>query len=369
MSKQRFPELGFFTCPGYALDPKNVFEEVTSGSKLGFGSVWISERFNTKDIGVMSGIAAALAPDMAVTAGLVGNLPLRHPLALASYASTMTCVTDKFTLGIGRGMDQLADWSGTPRVTFKILETYIDLLRRMWNGEVVSHDGPLGKFDKVGLGMKLDNPPPIVMAVMGDKTSEWAGANCDGVLYNSLWSAQAIERSTAAVKRGAERAGRDPESVRVWTVQMTACETSEEDELNYIIRRMNTYVRFPPMFKVMCEFNGWDYSVAEKIMQKLDELDGKGYSEGGGVGDEHTTRNLDDLRTVRDMYPLQWIEDGCAVGSADHCARLMQARFDAGADSVLFHGSPPGKIAPLLDVWDNYRPAAAMELPVTSGNK
>ena len=366
MAVDRFPELGYYALPGHALSPKSIAEEVRTGDELGLGSVWISERFNTKDIGVMCGVAAALAPNMGIATGLIANLPLRNPLIVAGLGSTMASLTDnRFALGVGRGVDPIADVSGTPRLSFRLLEDYIDILRRLWRGEKVSYRGPLGNFGGISLGMALERTPPVIMAAMGDRTCEWAGRFCDGVVFNSLWSPAAIARSSALVRRGAEQAGRDPLSVRIWTIQVTACETSEEDELNYIIRRMNTYILYPPMFRTICEQNGWDPAVADTLRATLAGIDAG--SEKGGHGDEHTSRDLDALRRMRDLYPQQWLDEGNAVGSAAKCAQLTRARFDAGADGVLLHGSPPLKLAPLLGAWPQHRPRGAAARAVNPG--
>ena len=357
MTTQRFPELGYYALPGHAPNAKSIFEEVSQGDELGLGSVWISERFNTKDIGVMSGIAAAKTPNMGIASGLIGNLPLRHPLTLAGYASTMATITDnRFTLGIGRGVDAVSNATGTPRLNFKHLEEYVTILRTLWNGEIVNYDGPLGNFTSMGLTITLDAPPPIVMAAMGDKTCAWAGRHCDGIVYNSLWTPEAIAHSTAIARKSAEEAGKDPDAFKVWAIQVTACETSEEDTLNYIYRRMNTYVIYPPFFQILSKYNGWDNAKANEIRAALAKIDGKPKIE-GGLGDEHTTRDLDEIRRMRDLYPEEWIYRGNAVGSADDCAKATLERFEAGADGVLLHGSPAAKLKPLLDKWPEYRPA------------
>ena len=355
MTNIRFPELGYFALPGHALTPKNLFQEVADGDALGLGSVWVSERFNSKEIGVMSGAAAARSDNIGIATGLIGNLPLRHPLVLAGYASTMAQITDnRFTLGMGRGMNSWADATGTPKLNFKLLEDYVTILRSLWRGETVNYRGPLGNFTNMGLGISLEQIPPIIMAGMGDKTCEWAGKHCDGVVFNSLWTKEAVERSTRIVRKSAMEAGRDPEDVRVWTIQVTACETSEEDMLTYVIRRMNTYILFKWMFDTLCEHNGWDASKADKLRQELAAIDGEYKS--GGYGDESTTRDMDLLRRMRDLYPEEWIYGGNAVGTADDCAKATLERFQAGADGVLIHGSPPKKLAPLLEAWPKYRP-------------
>jgi probable F420-dependent oxidoreductase len=364
--EQRFPECGFYTLPGHIFEPVQAVDEIVTGEKLGFGSVWISERFAGKSADVISGAAAMLTAKMGIASGLLQNLPLRHPIVVAGYAATMAKLTrDRFALGIGRGTDHFADVTGTPRLTFRILEDYIAILRRLWRGESVDYVGRLGTFRGLKLGADLDNIPPVIMAAMGDKTCQWAGSICDGVVFNSLWTEEAIAHSVKQVREGAERAGRDPKCVRIWTIQVTACDVSEEQMLSYVIRRMNTYVLFPPMFDAICAANGWDQGAAVKVRAALAGFDKA--REPGTMGDESTTREIDHLRRIRDLYPRSWIYRGNAVGSAEECARATRSRFDAGADGVLFHGSHPRDMATLMAAWPRYRPAGLSGRSVNPG--
>ena len=357
MSAPFFPELGFYTLPGHVDDPGRILSEPVEGESLGLGSVWISERMGTKDIGVLSGVALARTERIGIASGLIGQLGLRNPLATASYASTMMEVSGgRFALGIGRGVDAVADATGTPRVTFAYLERYVDVLRRLWRGESVDHDSPVAQLQRAKLGVELEVVPPVVMAAMGDETCRWAGRHCDGVVYNSLWSTEAVAHSTRLVREGAEEAGRDPDSVRVWTILVTACEVSEETMLNVIVRRMNTYMYFPFFVEALCRVNDWDPAKAAEVTAELKEIDAANQAEGGTLGDEATSRDLDALRRMYDAYPEEWIHDGNAVGDRDHCARAALERFEAGADGVLLHGSSPADLAPLLEAWPRYRP-------------
>jgi 5,10-methylenetetrahydromethanopterin reductase len=356
----QFPELGFYALPGHVHEPKKVFHEIDKADELGLGSVWLAERLNTKEVGVLSGIAAAKSQRMGIASGLISNLPLRNPLVVAGYASTMAAITDnRFALGIGRGIDALADRTGTARLNFKLLEDYIGILRRLWRGESVHYEGPAGTLRGASLGMTLDVPPPIIMGAMGAKTAYWSGQHCDGVVLNSLWSTSAVRESVKLIRQGAKDAGRNPKSVKVWAILMAACEVSEEVMLQTIIRRINTYVLFPPLFDGICDANGWDRSVAVEVRKAMAEIDG--VPKPGTLGDEHTSREIADLRKVMALYPTQWIREGCAAGSAEECAPLLTERFEAGADGILFHGTTPDDLAPLLRLWRKQRPVALFE--------
>jgi probable F420-dependent oxidoreductase len=368
MPRPTYPELGFYTLPGHVDDPRRILEEPVTGEALGLGSVWISERFGTKDAPVLSGVVLGRTERIGIATGLIGQLGLRNPLVTASYASTMMDVSGgRFALGIGRGVDAVADATGTPRVTFDYLENYIGVLRALWAGERVDHDSPVAHLRGSTLGMALDPLPPIIMAAMGDATCRWAGRHCDGVVLNSLWSSEAVAHSTRMVRQGAEEAGRDPASVRVWAILVTACEVSEETMLRTIVRRMNTYMYFPFFVEALCRVNGWEPAKAAEVTAKLKEIDAGTQVAGGTLGDEHTSRDLDALREMYAAYPEEWIHQGNAVGDREHCARQTLARFEAGADGVLLHGSAPQDLAPLLEAWPRHRPGGLVSRPNNPG--
>lgn len=361
-----FPELGAYMLPGHIFEPLEAIDEIRATDELGIGSTWVSERFSAKNCDVLSGVAATLAPDLGVVAGLIQNLPLRHPIVTAGYGATMAKLNDnKFALGIGRGTASFADTTGTDRINFKIMEDWIDVLRRLWRDEVVNYSGPLGTFTNLRLGVELERTPPILVASMGDKTLEWAGGIADGVILNSLWTAEAVERSTKLVRQGAEKAGRDPDSVRIWTILMTACDVPEEKYLSWIVRRINTYLVFPPLFDAICDGNGWDKSLVPGLRAYLAELDGAAPE--GTMGDEATTRDFDKLRRMAEKYPREWIEQGCAVGTGADGARAIAERIDAGAHSVLFHGTHPRNLAGVTAEWAKIRPARLDSLSVNAG--
>ena len=362
----RYPEFGCYALPGHISDPTAAIGEIRDAERLGFGSVWISERFAAKNADVLSGAAAMLAPSMGIAVGLIQNLPLRHPIVTAGYAATMAKLTgDRFALGIGRGTDGFADASGTPRLTFRIMEDYVSILRQLWRGETVRYEGPLGRIDGLRLGVELPVTPPVICAAMGEKTLKWAGRVADGVLFNSLWTVEAVERSAKLVRQGAEEAGRDPASVRIWTILVTACDVSEETMLRTVVRRMNTYILFPSMFDAICDANGWNRADAERLREALARFDRD--RKAGTMGDETTTRDLDELRQMASLYPRGWIEEGNAVGTGGDGARAALARLKAGADGVLFHGSTPAEMAGVIAAWKGMRPHDLRDRPVNPG--
>jgi alkanesulfonate monooxygenase SsuD/methylene tetrahydromethanopterin reductase-like flavin-dependent oxidoreductase (luciferase family) len=77
------PELGTFILPGRVKDPAAGLTEATDAERAGLGKVWLSERYNLKDIGVISGAVAALTQRIGFASGLVAARA-RHPLVTAA---------------------------------------------------------------------------------------------------------------------------------------------------------------------------------------------------------------------------------------------------------------------------------------------
>ena len=52
---EQLPELGFYGLPGAPRSPADLLDECRAGEAMGFGSVFLSERFNIKEAAVLSG--------------------------------------------------------------------------------------------------------------------------------------------------------------------------------------------------------------------------------------------------------------------------------------------------------------------------
>jgi probable F420-dependent oxidoreductase len=345
----RFPELGFYTLPGRVSDPRPMLRELRDAETVGLGSVWISERHDVKEAAVLSGAAGAVTRELAVAVG-VTNPNTRHLMLTAAIGSTMSALTGgRFALGLGRGFDLRSDMWGVPRVTGTMLEDTAGLLRRLWAGEkVFGHDGPAGRFAYLSSDYVCEPPPPLVLAALGPKTQVLAGRAFDAVLLHSHWTDRAVAECVARVRRGAEKAGRDPSRVQVWSCLVTACELPEPVELRHVVRRMTTYLQIPGYGELIVDANGWDRAVLERL-RAHPVLEGR-------VADAAEFTD-DELRALRDVYPAEWIVAGNAVGSAAHCARRIVDQFDAGATGVILHASAPGEMRTLLDAYAAVRPA------------
>jgi alkanesulfonate monooxygenase SsuD/methylene tetrahydromethanopterin reductase-like flavin-dependent oxidoreductase (luciferase family) len=189
---------------------------------------------------------------------------------------------------------------------------------------------------------------PVGLAALGPKTQVLAGEHFDVVLLHTHWTDHAVADCVARVRTSAERAGRDPDAVQVWSCLVAACELPEELELVHVVRRMTTYMQIPGYGELIVDANGWDPAVLDRV-RAHPLLQGR-------IADA-TQFTTDELRELRDLYPEEWLSSSNAMGSAEHCAQRVRDQFDAGAAGVVLHASSPRELAPLLSAYEPLRPA------------
>jgi probable F420-dependent oxidoreductase len=230
---------------------------------------------------------------------------------------------------------------GLHEATNRVLIDSADILRRLCRGEKVSYDGPAGHFPALRLGDLPEAPPPdLVLAAIGPKSLALAGTHFDGVILHPFLTPEAVGRQADTVRTAAERAGRDPGSVRVYATVVTAPDLPEREELEIVGARAVTYFQIPAFGDLLAGANGWDASL-------LDALRSHPLMAGlRGSADTFFTR--DQLREVSLALPPVWLASASATGTASHCAARWQDYLDAGADELVLHGSTPELLGPSI---------------------
>ena len=165
MSDRALDELGYYLLAGAGGEgPATLMDEARRGEELGFGTAFISERWNVKEASSLAGAACAVTNRMQIATAAT-NHNTRHPLITGSWATTMHRLSGgRFTLGIGRGIAAIYGAFGIPAVTTAQMEDWAQVMRRLFHGELIfNHDGPMGKYPI--LFLDPDNIANIVRAV------------------------------------------------------------------------------------------------------------------------------------------------------------------------------------------------------------
>lgn len=338
----RFPELGFYTLAGGAQNPRDLISEVHDAERLGLGAVFISERFNVKEAVTLSGAVGAVSNDLQIITGAT-NHNTRHPIVTASYATTMHRLTGgRFVLGIGRGIAPMFDAFGIPRITTAQMEDFAHLMRRLWHGEtVIGHEGPVGSYPVLRLDPTFDEDIPLGLVAFGPNSLELGGRAFDHVILHTFFTDETLQRCVRTVKSAAERAGRDPDDVTVWSCFATVGDHLPEPlRLKKTVGRLATYLQ--AYGDLMVETNRWDPEVLARF--RADDLV---RSIPGAIDVLATTEQLGHIAT---LLPDEWLAPA-ATGTAEQCADAVRRQLTLGADAVIMHGASPSELAPVVEAY------------------
>ena len=345
-------ELAFYTLAGAPKSPRDMLPELHDAEALGVGSAFISERFNIKEAATLSGAAAATTETIGLATGAT-NHNTRHPIVTASYATTMHRLTGgRFALGLGRGIKPMFDAFGLKPITTAQLEDIVSLLRRLWHGEVVvGHDGPAGRWPVLALDPSFDEDIPLMLTAFGPQSLALGGRAFDGVILHTFFTDETLVRCVRTVKEAAEKAGRDPAKVRVWSCYATVGDHIPEPlRLKKTVGRLATYLQ--AYGDLMVETNRWDPAVLERF--RADDLV-KNFR--GPLDGNATTEQLEHVAT---LIPDEWLAPA-ATGTADQCAKAVLRQLDLGADGVIMHGATPAELAPVVEAYRTVRPAGRFD--------
>jgi probable F420-dependent oxidoreductase len=349
MSVRRLDELGFYLLGGAPEGPADLLSEARRGEELGLGTGFISERWNVKEAASLTGAACAVTSRMRIATGAT-NHNTRHPLISASWATTMHRLSGgRFTLGIGRGVAALYQAFGLPTVTTAQMEDWALLMRRLWRGEtIVGHDGPAGRFRALQLDSDFDEDIPLALVAFGPNSLALGGRVFDDVILHTYFTQETLQRAVATVKDAAERAGRDPADVRVWSCFATIGDHLPEDlRLKKSVARLATYLQY--YGDLMVSTNHWDPAVLERfradpvVVSFTEAIDGKASRE--------------QIAHIAGLLPDEWFEPS-ATGSPEQCAARVRREFELGADRVILHGATPDELEPILDAYRASHPTA-----------
>jgi probable F420-dependent oxidoreductase len=331
-------ELGLYTLAGQPGSSRELVDEVVRAEAIGLGSCFISERYNKKEAATLCGAAGAVSERIRISTAAT-NHNTRHPMVTAGFARTMQSLTGgRFTLGLGRGITMMQDAFGIGRITTAQMEDFAGLMRRLFRGEVIiGHDGPAGSYPVLHLDAELDEHLPMGVVAFGPETLKLGGRCFDEIVLHTFFTDETTARCVRTVKEAAEQAGRDPDSVKVWSCFATVSDLVPEDErLMKLVGRLGTYLQ--GYGDLLVRTNGWDPAVLDRFL--ADEV----VSSVRGLDVVGTTEQLEHVAT---LIPDDWLAPS-ATGTPEQCVAAIRNQFDLGCDGVIMHGATPTELAPIV---------------------
>lgn len=306
--------------------PDTLARSARAAEEAGFGTIWMV------DTPLIAGELFDPYVDLAVCAlsttrvrmgPAVSTFALRHPVATGAAILGLDRISgERAILGLGTGgsalvtLGQMTGHQGafiahSTRERRGALREGVQLLRRIFAGEAVN----LGARE-----IQLPHPRhvPIYIAATGPKALELAGEIADGVIIQVGLHPDALEEAVTAVRRGAERAGRDFSAIRL--ICSTFAVVSDDQQLD--IDRVRPIASF-------------FYSVTPRTLERL------GYSVATRFPDWVPSPDLthaydwdDAMAAAKTYIPDTVVQNFCLVGPPAEARRRIASLRELGIHEV-----------------------------------
>jgi alkanesulfonate monooxygenase SsuD/methylene tetrahydromethanopterin reductase-like flavin-dependent oxidoreductase (luciferase family) len=325
-----------------ALPPSLAIDYAQRADGAGFRTAWFPEITFGDSFGPAT--AAALTTErIGIATGVVGVWS-RSAVTMALQAATLQQLSNgRLLLGLGvQARGYVEAWHGQRyEKPLAAMRDYVTILRRAFQGELVTHEGEVFSVRNFHLDMELPAPPKITIAANGPRMTELAGEIADGTIgwFQSLEYVRDV--TMPALHRGAERAGRSLDDFEA-AVGFPAVITKDDSGLGLAKGQAMMYATAlgsAPAYLESARAAGFG-DLAEAIGERV---------------------RAGDLRSAVGLVPDEMVDALLLAGSADRVRARISAYRDAGLSAVHVLPSPPGGYYPLYE--DHFPVESLSQLP------
>jgi G6PDH family F420-dependent oxidoreductase len=229
-------EIGYFLS-SEEHGPAALVEQARMASDVGIGSVaisdhfhpWLDEQGQSPFVWSVIGAIAASMPLAVMTMVTCPTMRI-HPAVVAQAAATSSLLLEgRFELGVGTGeaLNEHVTGAAWPiaDVRLDMLEEAIEVMRRLWSGEEVTHRGRHYTVENARIYSLPDQEPPVVISAFAPKATDLAARVGDGFV-STRPDKDLLDRYRGAGGRGLASAG------------LKVCWGLDADECAYLAHRL-----------------------------------------------------------------------------------------------------------------------------------
>jgi coenzyme F420-dependent glucose-6-phosphate dehydrogenase len=213
----------YLGCMHEQYHPRDLLEQAVAGEQAGFDGIACSDHFqpwwepgHSGQAWIWLGAAAQATERVPVGPAVTVALKRYQPgLVAQGFATLEAMYPGRVFVGLGSGESLNESPFGLewppPRDQLAALEEACGLIRRLWDGERVDHDGRFFKTKRAYLHTRPDQPPPLYISAFHPGAARVAGRYGDG-----LWTMADPESAPELIKtyrEAAEQAGRAPGTI------------------------------------------------------------------------------------------------------------------------------------------------------------
>jgi probable F420-dependent oxidoreductase len=187
-------------------------ELVTGLDELGFDSLWLSEVLTGPVLDPVVGLSWAASSNARLKVGTTMLLPGRNVLRLAKQLASLDVLSKgRLLVTLVPGLTYAPEREAIgvePKQRGAVIDEALPLLRRLWAGETVSHDGAAGRFRDVKLWpLPVQQPLEVWLGGTAPAALERCGRLSDGWLP-SLCTPDEAAAGREVIEQAAAKAGR-----------------------------------------------------------------------------------------------------------------------------------------------------------------
>jgi probable F420-dependent oxidoreductase len=197
---------------GGSATPETLGELVAGLDEFGFDSLWLSEVLTGPVLDPLVGLAWAASSNPRVKLGTTMLLPGRNVVRLAKQLASLDVLSrGRLLVTLVPGLTHAPEREAIgvdPKHRGAVIEETLPLLRRLWAGETVSHDGAGGYFREVTCWPRpVQQPLEVWLGGTAPAALERCGRLSDGWLP-SLCTPEEAAAGRDVIEEAAARAGR-----------------------------------------------------------------------------------------------------------------------------------------------------------------
>ena len=213
-----------------------MVEVVSLVDRLGYNSFWVGDHISMAIpfLDPFQQLAQAAVVSRRLTLGIaVYLLPLRHPTPVAKQAATMDLLTEgRFIFGVGVGGEFPKEYEacGIPiNERGARLGESIEVMRKLWTGKPVSHDGRFFNFKDVKMEPAPRQPggPPVWCGGRKEPALARAGRIGDGWIAYAV-TPEMFAQGLKVIEAAALQSGRHIE--KFGTANVMFCRVGDDYE-------------------------------------------------------------------------------------------------------------------------------------------
>jgi probable F420-dependent oxidoreductase len=283
--------------------------------ELGYDSVWIADTGAGPDAFVVATAVACVTTRLRIGTAVIPAYTRTPSVFAGSAGAVAQLAPGRVVLGLGASSETIVrGWGGVPfERPLAYMREATTVIRQMLAGDRVTFEGKWLRTRGFRLVAHPPRPVPIYLAALMPPMLELAGELADGVILNMM-PVDAVPRMLAHVRRGAERAGRDPKTLEV-VARFQVIVTDDPVSARGAVRHMLGPYFATSVYNRFAAWCGFEHEAREIL---------------AGWQAKDRARNL--AAVTDDM-----IDRIAIIGTVEECRRRLRAFHDAGVTTPMVH--------------------------------